>query len=372
MKKILLAVAVLTALVSCSKETVVDVNRGKNISFRTSLDNSLTRTNQIGLNNLKAFKVTAIGNGTSYFDDMKVTYSNDEQTWKTEYSYPWVDYTLAFFAYAPGDVSGVSISNASKTITGFTPARAVDRQKDLIIAYNTGDREHNESNGVSLNFKHALAQIEIRAKCPNEKVKIEVAGVKIVNAFTSADFTFPETQTTTDYTLGEQQWSNLNGGNKPDSAYVIKNTAAPVRLDNVPKSIMFGDNNFMLLPQQLTAWDGTTDATGAYISVLCRISTLNGATETQLYPPKAGLYGFTAVAIDTKWEAGKKYIYTLEFCGDNGGVGKIDPRPTDPTNPTDPAIDPKPGTAGKEILGKPIKFTVTVESWDEIKQNISM
>src|SRR5699024_1722519 len=96
MKKILLAVAVLTALVSCSKETVVDVNRGKNISFRTSLDNSLTRTNQIGLNNLKAFKVTAIGNGTSYFDDMKVTYSNDEQTWKTEYSYPWVDYTLAF------------------------------------------------------------------------------------------------------------------------------------------------------------------------------------------------------------------------------------------------------------------------------------
>ena len=35
---------------------------------------------------------------------------------------------------------------------------------------------------VAMNFKHALSQIEVKAKCSNEKIKIEVRGVKLVNA----------------------------------------------------------------------------------------------------------------------------------------------------------------------------------------------
>lgn len=45
MKKILLAAVAIAALASCSNDDVVDVNQGKGISFRTSLDKALTRAN---------------------------------------------------------------------------------------------------------------------------------------------------------------------------------------------------------------------------------------------------------------------------------------------------------------------------------------
>ena len=127
---------------------------------------------------------------------------------------------------------------------------------------------------------------------------------------------------------------------------------------------MFGDDNFMLLPQKLEKWDGTASTKGAYLSVLCRITSLNGQEETLLFPSEANKYGFTAVGIDTNWEPGKKYIYTLEFCAPGGGGGKTDPNPVNPTDPTDPYVDPTPDP-GKSVLGKPIKFTVTVDEWKD-------
>lgn len=116
--------------------------------------------------------------------------------------------SLAFFAYAPQTPSGtVSIENAAKKITDFSPAQAVTGQKDLVISYNTGTKALNENSGVAMNFKHALSQIEVKAKCSNDKIKIEIMGVKLVNAAAKADFTFPETETI-GFALQQSQWSN--------------------------------------------------------------------------------------------------------------------------------------------------------------------
>lgn len=89
----------------------------------------------------------------------------------------------------------MSINNASKKITDFSPAQAVANQNDLVISYNTGTKAVNEGSGVAMNFKHALSQIEVKAKCSNNKIKIEIIGVKLVNAATKANFAFPETET---------------------------------------------------------------------------------------------------------------------------------------------------------------------------------
>ena len=100
---------------------------------------------------------------------------------------------------------------------------------------------------------------------------------------------------------------------------MIQNASTPVTLNETAQSIMFGDDNFMLIPQLLTKWDGTNATTGAYLSVLCRIYSLDGGNETLLYPQpttsddKTGKYAFAAVGIDTNWEPGKKYTYTLNF-----------------------------------------------------------
>ena len=380
-KKILFAAMAVTVLASCSNDDVVDVNKGNGISFHASLGKALTRANVINLQNLAAFNVTAIGNGSNYFTNLGVTSADDGVNWTTASTYYWPAYELAFFAYSPQTPGGtVSIDKTAKKITSFSPAQTVEAQKDLVVSYNTGTKTGNEKKGVAMNFKHALSQIEVQAKCSNNKIKIEVLGVKLVNAAAKADFTFPETETNTGYSLPQNQWNNLTEQNDHSKAYMIKGKQA-VTLTADAQSIMFGDNNFMLIPQQLTKWDGSAATTGAYLSVLCRIYSVDNGNETLLYPQptvgdnKAGKYAFSAVGIDTNWEPGKKYTYTLNFCGDNGGGGEVDPNPTDPTNPADPTVDPgKPLNPGDEILSKPIKFTVTVDNWvnEPVVVNVGM
>lgn len=383
MKKIFLFVAaiVVVILASCSNEDVVDTNKKGDISFRASLDKATTRANVTSLQNLAAFNVTAIGNGSNYFTDMSVTSLDRGNNWNTGASFPWPGFNLAFFAYAPQTPGGVvSITNAGKKITGFSPEQAVAQQKDLVISYNTGNRNTNNDTPVTLNFKHALSQIEVKAKCGNDKIKIEVIGIKMVNVAAKANFTFPESVTNTSYSLQQNQWTDLTEKDNHSKAYMIKGSDVVV-LNNEPQSIMFGDNNFMLIPQPLTKWDGTASTSGAYLSVLCRISVLDNGNQTQIYPqPVSGnskndKYAFAAVGIDTNWEPGKKYTYTLNFCENGGGAGEIDPTPVNPVDPVDPTVDPIPvpgGNGGDPILGNSIRFTVTVDNWMSQPVNINM
>ncbi len=373
-KHLLLAALAVSALASCSYDDAVEINNGSGISFRTSLDKAVTRANVTTLQNLNAFNVTGIGNNANYFTDLAVTSSDNGASWVTTSTYYWTNYPLAFFAYAPQTPGGsVSIDNTGKMITGFSPAQAAASQKDLVISYNTGNKAQNEGTGVAMNFKHALSQIEIKAKCSNDKIKIEVLGVKIANAAAKANFTFPETETNSHYTLLQSQWSGWSEQDDHSKAYIIKGSS-PVTLNANAQSIMFGDNNFMLIPQALTKWDGTAATTGAYLSVLCRIYSLDNGNATLLYPQPAsgdaknGKYAFSAVGVNTNWQPGKKYIYTLNFCGDGGGAGEIDPNPVNPVDLQDPTVDPTPipgGNGGDPILGNPIKFTVTIDTWSD-------
>jgi len=372
-KNLLFAALAASVMVSCSNDDIVDVNHGEGIAFRASMDRALTRANATTLQNMTEFNVTAIGNNANYFTDMTVTKIGDE--WKPAHTYYWPGYELSFFAYTP-KISGVSISNDSKAIKDFSPAQKAAEQKDLLVSFNKGDKT-NENNGIAMNFKHALSQIKVLAKCSNDKIKIEVLGVKMENAAAKADFTFPKEVTTTDYTLPQEQWSNLQEKDDHSKAYMIKGEKNMVLTDKA-QSIMFGDNNFMLIPQAQEKWNGTDSKTGTYLSVLCRIYSLDGGKETLLYPRptqddnKNGKYAFAAVGIDIDWKPGMKYTYTLNFCGDGGGAGEIDPNPG-PVDPTDPnPIDPNPGPGGEEILGKPIKFTVTVDNWVDQSENVEM
>lgn len=374
-KNFFLAAVVLAAMSSCSKDEVVEVNNGNAIAFRASLDRAISRGSETDLNNLQAFKVTAIGNDKNYFTNLVVNSSDGGHTWQTASTYYWPSFGLSFFAYAPQDIGSgaVSIDNSAKKITGFSPSQTVAEQKDLVIAYNKGDRLKNEKPGVALNFKHALSQIEVKAKCMNSNIKVEVLGVKVMNVAGTADFTFPEDKPTdSSYELPQGQWTNAKG----TQGYLIKGTS-PVTLTSDAQSIMMDAGNFMLIPQTLTKWDGTAVSGGAYLSVLCRISSVDGDNEVLLYPlatstdDKNGKYGLSAVAIDTNWLPGKKYTYTLTFCGNDSGAGRIDPNP----GASDPTIDPTPvsgGNGGDLILGAPIKFTVTVDNWTQVPVDVNM
>lgn len=373
-KNLLLAAMAAAAMTSCSNDDVIEVNQGKGITFRASIDNPLTRGTVTRQADLSEFKVTAIGNGESYFKDLLV--NGGPTNWTPAATYYWPNYQLDFFAYAPVTPSGtVTIDNAGKKIEGFTSGTDVAAQQDLLISYNKGTKAKNETSGVTLNFKHALSQIEVKAKNGNTNMDIQVIGVKLVGAGSKGDFTFPEEETTSSKAVPQNKWTNVTE-NDHSKAYMVKGDAA-VTLTADAQSIMFGaDNNIFVIPQKLTAWTNNTARTGAYLSVLCRISTkgADGST-TLIYPqpavgdPKTDKYAFSAVAIDTNWEPGKKYIYTLNFCDatTGSGAGRIDPNPTVPGG-TDTSVDstvPAGSKPGDTILGAAIKYTVTVDEWKD-------
>lgn len=379
-KELLFAAVAAAALASCSGDDTLDANKSVYpISFRASVDKQ-TRASEVNAGNMNSFNVTAVGNGKTYFSNLTATApstDNSGNSWSTDKIYYWPSYQLTFYAWShAADGATVSVNHSGQTVTGFSPSQTVGSQKDFVVSYNTGTKENNNGGGVTMNFKHALSQIAVEAKCSNDNMKIEVLGVKLVNMATKADFTFPQAETSTGYTLAQGLWTNLSGKDDHSKAYMVKGTE-PVTLTSGAQSIMFSEGSFMLIPQQLTKWNAAaatagTTSTGAYLAVLCRVSSLNGTEETLLYPQptesdtKEDKYAFTAVGIDTNWEPGKKYTYTLDFCnGVDGGCGQIAPDLGSPTSSTDSNIDTAPvdgKSAGYTILG-PIVLRASVDSW---------
>ena len=363
------------AMSSCSNDKVVDEVEGSAISFRTSLDRLQTRGTVKTLANLESFNVTAITSGNeTYFTDVAVSSSDDGSSWTTSGNYYWPGKNLQFFGYAPtSGIGTVTINGTTKQIADFSPAANVANQVDLLASTSAAQ----SSGTVAMNFKHILSQISVKAKCSNSDVTIKVLGVKLGNIGSQGTFTFPTTETTSDYT-----WSTpWNLTEDATASYMVgaKSDGSAVTLESeTAQSIM--SENFFLIPQTLTAWAGSTATTGAYIGVLCNIKVANGdkaGTDyktVQIYPETADKYAFAAIPINTTWEPGKKYVYTLDFCGTGttttGGCGKVSPDQTvsddcGVSSTITGQIDATGITknVGDDIFGGAIKFSVTVEDW---------
>ena len=334
MKRILFFLVAATS-VACSQDETTDVvGKGQQIDFRTAMG---TRAAETTTGTLQKITVTAIGaEHENYFTDVEFSKKGSYFTSETPYYWPVDGSQLSFFAYAPTAAElgsgSVTITNASKKLTNYAPATDVSEQQDFITATATGSKS-NEATGVALTFKHQLSQIEIKAKNTDDTHVYKVQGVRIAQPVSKATFDF-----------GTSTWEL--GSDK--ATYEVTYSGSEKTLGSSAVSIMKTDgDNAMLIPQQLVAWDSDSDKSntnkGAYLSVLINITDDSG---DPVYPTEAGQYGWAAVAIDTNWEAGKKYVYTLDF---SNGAGKVDPD--------------VPEGGGDDILGSPIKFSVEVDTW---------
>ena len=199
------------------------------------------------------------------------------------------------------------------------------------------------------------------AKNTNTNYVFKVKGVKIGQPISSGVFDFG----TEKFTAGAMKTDYM-------IKYATEHTLASDAVSIMDASGTSTNGNAMLIPQQLVAWDVNDDSNntnaGAYLSVLVNITTKDGA---QIYPPADGVYGWAAVGIDTNWEPGKKYIYTLDF---SNGAGNVDPEGPDGGDPN-PDPDPDPDDEkepGEDIFGSPIKFDVEVSKWIDSSQSIDL
>ena len=353
MKKKLLFMAVAAlVMASCSKDEQTAVNRGAAIDFRVAMATRATETVTANLNDIF---VTALDkNNANFFTDEQFTKGGDG-VFQSTTSYYWLndDSELKFFAYAPSssDLGGtLTIDNLTKTLADFSPKTTIADQKDFVSCKAIGKKSVNESAGVLLTLKHQLSQIEIKAKNDQDAYRYKVVAVRIGQPVSKGTFDFDR-----------ENW-NL----KMDKVNYTVPDFAKITLNGTPESLMGTGGSAMLIPQQLTAWNTARDklnaSKGAYLAVKLQITTKAGA---RVYPAEVvGDYDWAAVSIDTNWEAGKKYVYTLDF---TNGAGKVDPEKPTPSDPTDP-FHP-----GDDILGDGvIKFTVQVKEWEEETKDVDM
>lgn len=349
-KLFFIAVAAM-GMASCSQDESTGINNGNAIDFRAALG---TRAVETTTANLDKIVVTAIDkNDANYFTDAEFTKNDAFFTSTPAYYWPGDGSDLSFYAYSPAasDLGAtVTINSTTKTLADFSPASAIADQKDFVTANATGNKT-NESTGVALLFKHQLSQVEIKAKNGNEGYVYKVTGVRIGQPVSKGTFDFG----TSGWTLTQDKTNYLA---EYDQAITLGADA---------QGLMGDGGNAMLLPQQLVAWTPDTDMPnankGAYLAVKVNITTKDG---TRVYPAESvGEYDWAAVAVGTNWQAGKKYIYTLDF---SEGAGKVDPEKEQPEDPTVDPFDP-----GEDILGSPIKFTVEVSEWEDAgAQDITM
>lgn len=369
MKKIILMVSLaVLALVSCNRDDVVDTNYGSRIEFRTAVD---TRAAEIMQNDLNEFFVTALyEDGTVYFSE-KFTREGNLFVSANQYYWP-SDENLTFYAYYPCDDEfneNVNISSEGAFIEDFTPNGSISDQFDFISAVKVTNKKES-SNGVAIEFKHQLSQIEVRAKNSNEGYTVKVNALRIKNIALSGDFNFvaPMSNWTADGVL---------------TSYEVD--CGEVEVTATSKTLMGEGANAMLIPQSRLAWgpelvtDETSDGEvsgidnsdseqgenlqdedstapetstdGVYIALHIQV---NAASGSRIFPITDDDYGWVAVPLEIKWNAGYKYTYVCDF---SEGLGVIAPDQVDPDDPDSPY------NPGDSVVGGKIDVDVSFGSW---------
>lgn len=370
-----MAAATAIALSSCSSEETKDVAKSSNITFRSTVGLN-SRGTEATTDNLKNIWVSAWADNDPVFNAEQFT----KKVGTTEFRSvggPWYwekDKNYTFMAFATGKDTKENltptVTKENITLAAYTPNATLADQLDLLVAQGTGSKVDNQTTGAKLDFDHILSQIQIKVKNTNANRKYIIKGVRISNVNGTATYTFTPVNV-----AAKHAWTDI----KTPSQYVL-NQDGGITLDGQNKDatdLLAAANSAMLIPQNITAWDGTVpvapnatfkDVTGSYISLLINVQKNNNGNLEQVYPKADQIddtkFAWAAVAIPTvTWANGNKYIYTLDL---SKGAGKVDP--VDPGEVT-PGKDPD---KGEDILGDEIFFKVEVKAWVDQATNVPM
>lgn len=400
MKKVLLGTLAVLTLAACSKDEVIQQNPNDEISFSVTTNKAVSRAANGYCNKSlpESFNVWARHKDgasayTSYFANEQynkpttpgdITYTQNDGTKR----YWPQSGTLDFFAlvnYQGTPAWTATSADAALVVSNYKVESATDPakpettpglQKDFMYAVTPGV---TTKAATTLNFRHALSQIEFQAKNQNSKIYVKVSGVKVMNVKDQGTFTLPVATTLTDKyegtgsgdkhttlpgnpTINNQgTWSSksgtaqytittlkdnateINDGNKEvknvpgDGKLVSLTVTDPTNKEYNPNTLYVLPQTFGASPADTQLWNGTDalmdgsdykTTTGAYLILTCQIFNVAG-TEYQASDiavwGKDGAKDIVVKIPNDKWEQGKRYVYTFTFTTDgNGGYNPED------------------------------------------------
>ncbi len=301
----MMAAACLLAATSCSQDELAGSSplSGNEIVPTAIIGGDVkkdARAVETKITNLGKFTVNAFQAGVeNYMKNVEYTTSDNGSSWTTaagKFFWP-VEGDLYLYGYAPAEPGAngtFKLDKDAQTLTDFVPFENAAAQQDFVYAKSTGNNATNGTSGVEMNFQHALTEISVAAKNSNTAYIVKVTGVKLGNVKTKGTFTFPSTaNSATSWTLSdatadvgsyETTWSN---------ATVLTSSVSTLDESNVA---------FMLLPQQLEKSEKAYEK--AYLALKVNITMQGG---------KVIHDGWAYIGLNTNWEMGKHYTYTLDF-----------------------------------------------------------
>ena len=367
MKKSLFILAGLALLgTSCAKtEEVVETSSGRAISFN-GYAAKLTKAakTDVTAETLESFNVTAIGDGSVYYDN--ATYTKKGNVWESNPVHFWPTYSLDFYAYnTPAATTGFTreITTTVQTLT-VTPSSILGEQEDLVAAYavSKSATNTNADGAIVLEFKHYLTQVIVKAKnSSSDNYTVVVDGVKLANLAGDGIYTFSDGKMTASS-------EKINSASSSDYSATFPSKTLTGEAQEVMTGA--GTGRWYLIPQTVKAWDlneSENSSNGTYLALKVKITTSNGA---KIYPASGETSAWMAVPVPAGLDflQGKRYNVTLDFYSlSNHGAGYVDPE--DPGE-----LDGNPGTKdnGKKIR-EVIMFQTSVSAWeDEVDVTISL
>lgn len=285
----------------------------------------------------------------------------------------------------------------------------ISKQFDFVTASASGERWKDFTNGVDMEFKHQMSRVELKAWGANPSYNFEIAGIRLGNPIVEGVFNLASgygAWVTSTNAVKEKVEYIFRAEGEGDKIFYINATT-----HNTPEtaeSLMGVAGAAMVIPTLNTKWEGLADRNIAvkpystekmYFSVLLRVVGSNNGNKVypypgnpdnmtviyyavdrsgkiisrlypgdtpnifyrderrqQLYMPAEGEeikdFGWAAIPIDVDWEAGKSYVYTLDY---SEGIGIHDPQDPDPGRPI--------------VVEKPISWGVAVSKWDYAVKN---
>lgn len=256
----------------------------------TSHGNDVTTTYTI-----PDFRVSAFKQWETLMDNVVVTRTGIN-SWIYSPAVDWPENdSVDFFAVSP---SSVKINNNQWWYHSFRYVNT-DCATDLLISVK---RKAVQSDGrIRLNFRHALAKVQVRLKTSDPASEIKVDQVEVRNIHLYGEFYYPQTTTSPDTNKGElfKCW-NVYSANEIITLFQASDGNT---LDPSGEATIVGPENLFMLPDSLTTLDQQQHWTGTHIYLSY---SRNGVANIA----RIGLRESTP---DAKWLPGRCYRYTVDI-----------------------------------------------------------